>query len=168
MQALQSIDSADGPPPGAHNFHRGGDLSVYDVETRNAIAALEGEIDTAGAVSTWEAAISSTWQRTPVWVHGDVAPGNLLVRAGRLGAVIDFGGLCVGDPACDLVIAWTFFEGDSREAFRAALPFDDATWARARGWALWKALIVLSGMSSTNAVEGGWSRRVIEDVISEP
>jgi aminoglycoside phosphotransferase (APT) family kinase protein len=76
-----------------------------------------------------------------VWFHGDIASGNLLVRDGRLSAVIDFGTSGVGDPACDLVIAWTFFSGDSRSAFRDAVQQDTATWARARGWALWKALI---------------------------
>ena len=78
-----------------------------------------------------------------MWVHGDVAAGNLLQREGRLSAVIDFGGLAVGDPACDLAIAWTLFSGsgESRRAFRDALSLDDRTWARARGWALWKALI---------------------------
>ena len=77
--------------------------------------------------------------------HGDVAAGNLLVRDGRLVAVIDFGSSGVGDPACDTVIAWTPLSRPSRPAFRAALSLDDTTWARGRGWALWKALITLVG-----------------------
>jgi aminoglycoside phosphotransferase (APT) family kinase protein len=92
----------------------------------------------------WEAALAATWNGPPVWVHGDVAPGNLLVRGGRLAAVIDFGCSAVGDPACDLVIAWTYLDAPARAAFRDALPLDDATWTRAAGWALWKALIVLA------------------------
>ena len=55
--------------------------------------------------------MSTTWDREPVWVHGDVAVGNLLVRDGRLAAVLDFGSSGVGDPACDIVIAWTFLSG---------------------------------------------------------
>ena len=82
-----------------------------------------------------------------MWTHGDIAPGNLLVQDGALSAVIDFGCSCVGDPACDLAIAWTTFRGPSRAAFRTALPLDDETWARGRGWALWKALIIASGIS---------------------
>ena len=144
LVALQRIDATGGPPPGPHNFYRGGPLTVYDGETRQALAALEGRIDTGAAREVWEAALAATWRGQPVWVHGDVASGNLLVRDGVLSAVIDFGSSAVGDPACDLYIAWTFLEGESREAFRAALPLDEATWARGRGWTLWKALITLA------------------------
>jgi len=90
----------------------------------------------------------------------------LLVREGKLSAVIDFGGLAIGDPACDLAIAWTFFEGESREAFHAALPLDPGTWARGRAWALWKALIVAAGFVETNAVESAHSRRTIDEVTA--
>ena len=89
----------------------------------------------------WEAALATVWGRPSVWVHGDVTNSNLLVQDGRLCAVLDFGCSAVGDPACDLAIAWTYFRGESREAFGAGLAFDDGTWARGRGWALWKALI---------------------------
>lgn len=98
-------------------------------------------IDVGAATAVWEAALNATWQGPAVWHHGDVAAGNLLVREGRLNAIIDFGCSGVGDPACDLTIAWTFLSGESREAFRAAIRLDAATWARARGWTLWKALI---------------------------
>jgi Phosphotransferase enzyme family len=77
----------------------------------------------------------------PVWVHGDIAEGNLLVKDGQLCAVIDFGCAGIGDPSCDLVIAWTFLDPASRASFRAAIALDPATWERARGWAIWKALI---------------------------
>jgi aminoglycoside phosphotransferase (APT) family kinase protein len=96
-----------------------------------------------------------------MWVHGDVSAGNLLLLGGRLNAVIDFGMLGVGDPACDLSIAWTVFSGESRETFRAMLPFDPGTWARGRGWALWKALIVAADLTETNAVEATQCWRVI-------
>ena len=80
----------------------------------------------------------------PVWVHGDVSEGNLLIRDGGLHAVIDFGNLCVGDPACDLVLAWTLLDADGRTALRDLLSLDEAAWDRARGWALWKALITVA------------------------
>jgi aminoglycoside phosphotransferase (APT) family kinase protein len=167
LNVLQRIDATGGPAPGPHNFHRGGAPAIYDRQTRQAIAALKGKIDGDAAIAVWEAALASMWQGPPVWVHGDVAATNTLVQAGRLSAVIDFGQLGVGDPACDLVIAWTFFEGQSRQAFRDALPLDAETWARARGWALWKALIVASGLVGATAFEAAQSRRTIDAVLAD-
>ena len=176
LGALYEIDSARGPAPGTHNFWRGGPLTTYDDETREAISALRGEIDTDGATGVWEAALAATWHGPPVWIHGDVAAANLLVVDGRLSAVIDFGCSAVGDPACDLTIAWTFFSGDSRAAFRDGLPLDDGTWARGRGWALWKALITLAALGADGAkrdlaaLRFGWrlsSRQVIEEVLAK-
>ncbi|MER9836648.1 phosphotransferase, partial [Mesorhizobium sp. M0145] len=102
----------------------------------------------------------------PVWVHGDVASGNLLVEDGKLYAVVDFGSSAIGDPACDLVIAWTEFYGESRQAFRDAIALDEHSWARARGWALWKALIVASGHDG-NQREAEKSWRVIDEVLAD-
>lgn len=167
LVALQRIDPAGGPAPGQHNFFRGGPLSVYDGETRQAIAALDGRIDTSAASAVWEAALAATWHGAPVWFHGDVSWANLLVRQGRLSAVIDFGTSGVGDPSCDLAIAWTLFEGNSREVFRAGLPADEAMWARGRGWTLWKALITLAGDIDIDSVEVEKSRRVIDEVLDD-
>lgn len=166
LVALQVIDARDGPAAGAHNFFRGGPVATYDDETRWAIEALAGEIDAGLATEVWETALASSWQDRPVWVHGDVASGNLLVRDGQLTAVIDFGSSGVGDPACDLYIAWTFLEGEAREAFRAALPLDPETWQRGRGWTLWKALIVFAEHRHTSPL-GSWARRVIDEVLAE-
>jgi aminoglycoside phosphotransferase (APT) family kinase protein len=167
LATLQQIDAIGGPPPGEHNFFRGGPLAVYDHETRWALDALEGRIDTAAARAVWEEAQSATWTGSPVWFHGDIASGNLLVEDGRLSAVIDFGTSGVGDPACDLSIAWTMFQDESREAFRAPLPLDRETWARARGWTLWKALIVAAEMPGTDRLEVERSRRVIAEVLAD-
>ncbi|MER9355234.1 aminoglycoside phosphotransferase family protein [Mesorhizobium sp. M0514] len=164
--ALRRIDPAGGPPAGQHNFFRGGSLSVYDNQTREALQALEGQIDTQAATAVWDAALAATWQGSPVWFHGDVAWGNLLVQNGRLSAIIDFGTSGIGDPSCDLAIAWTFFQGESREAFRAAIDVDEATWARGRGWTLWKALITVAGHDA-NQAEAERSRRVIDDVLAD-
>jgi aminoglycoside phosphotransferase (APT) family kinase protein len=152
LRALQAAPEA-GPPAGAHSFHRGGDLAVYDGETRRTLAALGPRVDAAAALGVWQAALGARWQGSPVWVHGDVAVGNLLVRDGRLAAVIDWGTSAVGDPACDLVLAWTFFGETGRAAFREAVAADAATWARARGWALWKALLVLAGGGAVHPAE---------------
>ncbi|ASY57075.1 PhnO protein [Sinorhizobium sp. CCBAU 05631] len=167
LAALQRIDADGGPSPGQHNFFRGGPLTVYDHETRWALDALEGQIDTNAARSVWEAALAASWTGNPVWFHGDVSSGNLLVEGGCLTAVIDFGTSGVGDPACDLSIAWTMFSGDSREAFRAALPLDRGTWARGRGWTLWKAMIVAAEMPGTDRLEVEKSRRVIAEVLAD-
>lgn len=164
--ALQLADANGGPAPGKHNFFRGGSLTVYDGETRRAIEALDGAIDAGMATEIWETALAATWRGQPVWVHGDVAVGNLLVKIGRLSAVIDFGSSAVGDPACDLYIAWTFLEGESRKAFRAAMPADEATWARGRGWALWKALITYAEHRDAEPL-GPWARRVIGEVTTD-
>ncbi len=167
LNALRRMDPAGGPSPGWHNFFRGGPLTVYDAETRQAIAALDGRVDTEAALAAWEAALGAEWVGHPVWFHGDVAFGNLLVRNGRLSAVIDFGTSGVGDPACDLAIAWTLFRGESRGAFRATLGPDDATWARGRGWTLWKGLITLAEHIDTNPVMAEEARRVIDEVLAD-
>lgn len=167
LAALQRIDAWSGPPPGQHNSYRGGPLAVYDHETRRAFEALEGTIDVAAARVVWEAALASAWNDDPVWFHGDVASGNLLVENGRLSAVIDFGTSGVGDPACDLSISWTMFDETSRAAFRDALPLDEETWARGRGWTLWKALIVAAEMPGTDRLEIEKSRRVIDALLSD-
>ena len=165
--ALQQIDPTGGPLPGPHSFYRGGALTTYDAETREAIAALKGKIDVDAAAEVWETAFATTWHGAPVWVHGDVSAGNLLVQEGRLCAVIDFGQLTVGDPACDLAIAWTLFKGESREVFHTMLPLDAGTWARGRAWTLWKALIIAAGLTDTNAVEGGQCWRIIDEVLTD-
>jgi aminoglycoside phosphotransferase (APT) family kinase protein len=159
LTGLQAIDTADGPPAGAHNFYRGGPVATYDEETRKLIRLLADDIDARAAAAVWDAALASTWQRAPVWLHGDVAGSNLLARDGVLSAVIDFGGLAVGDPACDLVMEWTFFAGDSAAEFRRGLRLDEATWARARGWALWKALLIIAEEKDGRGTVGSAARR---------
>jgi aminoglycoside phosphotransferase (APT) family kinase protein len=167
LNTLRRVDATDGPLPGQHNFFRGGPLDTYDAETRRAIDALTGRINTDAVTTMWDAAMAATWQGPPVWFHGDVAAGNLLVRDGRLAAVIDFGTSGIGDPACDVVIAWTLLSGESREAFRDTLSVDSATWARGRGWALWKALITLVDYIDNDPVSEATTRRVIDDVLEE-
>ena len=167
LAALQRLDASGGPPPGVHSQFRGGPLTTWDTGTRQAIANLGGEIDAQAALEVWDTALSTTWHASPIWFHGDVAAGNLLVQGGRLSAVIDFGCAGVGDPACDLSIAWTRFSGQSREAFRAALPLDEGTWARGRGWALWKALITLAEYRVSDGVKAAEARRVLAEVLGE-
>lgn len=143
LRALYAIDATGGPEAGVQSFHRGGDLRVYDAQSREAIVACGASIVGAAATRMWDVACASQWRKPPIWLHGDIAPGNLLVENGKLSAVIDFGTCAIGDPACDLAIAWTWFAGEDRAAFLDALAFDEDTVARGRGWALWKALITV-------------------------
>lgn len=152
IRALQRIDPTDGPLATEHRL-RGAPLATRDAPTRRAIAALQGMIDAEAAIALWETALAAPeWQGASVWFHGDLLPGNLLVEHGRLHAVIDFGELGVGDPACDLMIAWGLFSGDSRRVFRAALEVDDATWTRGRGHALSQAAIFIPYYLDSNPV----------------
>lgn len=168
VTALWQIDATGGPPAGAHNFGRGVPLRERDAPTRAAIAALERVMETAPLTAAWDAAIAvPSWDRPAVWVHGDLQPSNLLAVTGRVRAVIDFGGLGVGDPACDLIVAWNLFPTESRAIYRAALGVDDATWARGRGWALSIALIQLPYYRDTNPELAVTARRAIDQVLSE-
>ncbi len=165
LVALRGLDATGGPAPGPHNWYRGGPLTHYAEETRTAITALAAQVDGAAVRRVWEDAVGATWLGDPVWFHGDVAAGNLLVRDGRLAAVIDFGTSGVGDPACDVVVAWTLLDAPARDAFRHALAVDAGTWSRGRGWALWKALITLAGATDRSAAAE--SRAVIDAVLAD-
>ncbi|WP_431277891.1 aminoglycoside phosphotransferase family protein [Leifsonia poae] len=172
LVALRDADARGGPAPGEHNFFRGDPPGVYAEETHRAIERLGDRIDGPLARRIWADAESSRWSGDPVWFHGDFATGNLLVQDGRLAAVIDFGTSGVGDPACDLVLAWTLFEGESRETFRRGVGLDDDTWARARGWALWKALITLpddegAGDAAVGSLFAADPRATLERLFAE-
>jgi aminoglycoside phosphotransferase (APT) family kinase protein len=154
IAALWCIDPSDGPAPGEHNFFRGEPLAARDEAMRVGVAALADEVDMDAVTAAWDDALAAPeWQRAPVWIHGDLDARNLLVRDGRLSAVIDWGSAGVGDPACDVMVAWKLLPPDARGVFRAALDIDDATWRRGRGWALSQAIGALAYYTEeTNAV----------------
>jgi aminoglycoside phosphotransferase (APT) family kinase protein len=168
IAALQHADAAGGPPPGTHNSYRGGPLMKRDADVRAAIASLDGAFDTGPVTAAWEAACRApAWDGPPVWIHGDLQSGNLLVADGRLSAVIDFGCLGTGDPAGDVMAGWTLFTGDAREAFRRALGPDDGTWARGRGWALCFGLVAYPYYRRTNLVLAEIARHTIGEVLAD-
>jgi aminoglycoside phosphotransferase (APT) family kinase protein len=168
VSALQQIDAKDGPAPGSHNSSRGEPLAMRDTETRDAITRLQGIIDTEHASAAWDLALRApAWSGPPVWLHGDLLPTNLLVQKSRLSAIIDFGCLGVGDPACDLMVAWTVLSAETRSAFRAALAVDDATWMRGSGWALSFGLIALPYYVDANPVLAEISRRTVSEVLAD-
>jgi aminoglycoside phosphotransferase (APT) family kinase protein len=167
VRALHRVDPAGGPRPGPGG--RGVPLATRDGATREAIAALGHRIDAEAVTAEWEAALAvGEWDAPPVWVHGDLTPRNLLVVEGRLAAVIDFGGLGVGDPAVDLIPAWNLFTGEARRVYRQESDVDDATWARGRGWALSIALIALPYYLESNPVITADSWRVIDQLLTVP
>jgi aminoglycoside phosphotransferase (APT) family kinase protein len=168
VAAMRRIDTAGGPVAG-RDGSRGLPLARRDAATREAIAQLDGVVDSPAVTAAWEAALlAPTWQRPGVWIHGDLLSGNVLVDGrGRLSAVIDFGCMAVGDPACDVMAAWTLFQAEGREAFRSAIEVDDATWARGRGWALSFALIALPYYMNTNPVFVRDARHVIREVLAD-
>jgi aminoglycoside phosphotransferase (APT) family kinase protein len=167
LVALRGIDASNGPAAGPHNFHRGGSLTFYDTETRGAIVKLADEIDAAAVTEVWNTALTTSWLGPSAWVHGDVAASNLLVTDGRLCAVIDFGCAAVGDPSCDLVIAWTFLDTAGRNIFRSTIGLDPGTWQRARGWAIWKALITLVQQRDNNPTEAKKAVQIIRVVLDD-
>lgn len=167
LRVLHQSEPAGGPAPGPHNWFRGAHPVVYADETVAALDTLGREIPADAARRIWDHAVNSRWKGDPVWVHGDVATPNLLVREGNLSAVIDFGSSGVGDPACDMVIAWTFFHGIARDAFRKTMDVDEATWSRGRGWALWKALIGLADALENNPGHAAGPRLVIRRLLMD-
>jgi aminoglycoside phosphotransferase (APT) family kinase protein len=169
ITALQRVDPAGGPLAATENL-RGMPLAVRDASTRAAIAAARAFVDADADAATvaWEAALQAPeWDGAPVWFHGDLLPGNLLLEDGQLRAVIDFSGLGVGDPACDLMSAWGLFTGESREVFRSAVALDDATWVRARGHALSQALMFIPYYWETNPLGVKRAQRAVDEILAE-
>jgi aminoglycoside phosphotransferase (APT) family kinase protein len=149
--ALRRIDTTGAPPRATRN--RGAPLAELDETVRRSIAALGDRIDGAAALRSWQESLDApAWDGAEVWVHGDLLPGNLLVVDGRLSAVIDFGGLNVGDPAVDLQPAWNIFAGASRRRFRdeVGAAADEASWLRGRGWTLYQAVVAMPYYWDTN------------------
>ncbi|MDQ1655859.1 MAG: hypothetical protein QOD41_942 [Cryptosporangiaceae bacterium] len=166
LTAFQRIDARDGPPGGSPGMGRGVPLAIRDEATRAGLAELTGDIDTAAAIAVWEDALAAAeWDGPPRWIHGDLHPGNLLVRGGRLTAVIDFGALAAGDPACDLMAAWTYLDAGSRKVFRDHLRATDADWSRGRGWALSVAAIALPYYRDSNPILAGIARRTLAEIL---
>jgi aminoglycoside phosphotransferase (APT) family kinase protein len=163
VTALQAIDPAGGS---AHEF-RGTSLAARNDNTRAAAEVLHHSLDVGPVLRVWEASLAvPPWAGRAVWMHGDLHPGNLLVENHELSAVIDFGLLGVGDPACDLMVAWTYLPADPREVFRSALAVDDATWSRGRGWALQFGLRA-AAYSADNSVLGDIGRQTLAEVLAD-
>ena len=158
---LRDVDVPVGAPPGGRE-----PLRELDAVTRAAIRSARGVIDGDAALAAWDAALQApAWEGAPVWIHSDLLRPNLLVRDGRLCAVIDFGGIGVGDPAADVIAAWSVFGSPGRAHFRAALGVDGGTWNRARGFALHQAAVIIPYYRVTNPGFVALAQRTVEQVL---
>ncbi len=163
VSALRQIDTADGPI-----CKRGMPLMTRDTETRAAIAATQTNFDPARATHIWEKALSApNWTAAPLWIHGDLHSGNLLAEAGRISAVIDFGSAGIGDPAADLMIAWTLLDASAREVFRSIVLPDDDSWTRGRGWALTMGIVAYPYYKATNPTFAAIAKQTVDEVLAD-
>jgi aminoglycoside phosphotransferase (APT) family kinase protein len=163
VAAMRRVDTTDAPVAA-----RQVPLSTQDESVRAAIASATGLVDTAAVTAAWEAALPvPEWEGPPVWLHADLLPGNLLATAGRLTGVIDFGCAGIGDPAWDVIPAWTYLDAGTREVFRAELDVDDVTWARARGWVVRIGILALPYYQDTNPEFAAVARRMLDEVVDD-
>ncbi len=164
VAAIGVIGASDGPESGAENSQRGVPLVNRDVSVRRALKQLHDEPGIEITQAVWDDALSiAQWSGRPAWLHGDLQPSNLIIRDGQLVAVIDFGLMGVGDPACDLMSAWTCFTQASRRIFLSATGADEAALRRGRGWAVSTALIALAYYRDTNPVMAEMSRSTLAE-----
>ncbi len=162
VRALRAVDPAGAPVAGRRP------LAELDAPTRAALRSVPDLLDVDAALATWDRALAApAWSGPPTWIHGDLLRPNLLVRDGRLCAVIDFGGAGVGDPATDLVAAWSVFHRAGARAYREALEVDDGTWERARGIALHQAALLVPYYRRSNPAFTALGLRTIERVLDQ-
>ena len=168
IQALQRCDAANAPAPGQHNFGRGAPLATRERRVQAAIEATAARFDAKTILAIWtEDSSVPAWNGPLRWLHGDLHAQNILLANGRLHAIIDFGCLGAGDPACELAVAWRLLPGHARERFRHALNPDTATWRRARAWALSISLMEVQAYATTNPVLTAIAARTIEEVLKD-
>lgn len=167
LSALYSINPKIGPRVGKENFYRGASPIIYQKEFKQALLRISNSFNKTKLLKIWEEACESIWEGNGVWIHGDISPDNLLVNNGKLCAVIDFGLMAIGDPSCDLVISWNFFEEKERLIFQNCLSFDKYCWQRAKAWALWKAVITLAGISSVDNTDSKRAEKIVYEIIKE-
>lgn len=160
---MRKISSLKGP-----RCKRGQPLSTRDEETRVAITELSNIYDVNLLIDMWESALAAPlWSDDPVWIHGDLHPGNILTQNRRVTAVLDFGAAGVGDPACDMMVGWTLLTSETRQIFRSIVQPDHATWARGLGWALTFGIVGYPYYRVSNPKFARIAKRAIDQTIAE-
>ncbi|HWD80881.1 MAG TPA: aminoglycoside phosphotransferase family protein [Kribbella sp.] len=168
VRSLREVDTVGAPVPDDDPFTRGTPLAPRDGMFREALEQLKEHFDTGLLIAAWEESLAAdTWDGVPRWIHGDLMSGNVLVADGKLSAVIDFGTARAADPAGDVLAAWWLFEGESRTAYREALDVDDATWLRARGWALSLVVIAIPYYLNRRAGTLANGQKDVADILSD-
>lgn len=163
---FQKINIENFPCSDQKNFYRGGDLNNYNQEFLYSLNHVKDLINYNNAQEIWNLALNSKFSHKNQFVHGDLSGDNILIKNEKLEAIIDFGLMCQGDPACDLVIYWKFFDKKSREIFKNRLNFNEETWNRARGWCLWKSVITLDKIKDKKPKEAKDEILLIRDILS--
>lgn len=162
IKELRGVDKQNAP--------RGGraPLIKLDAETCSAIKSIGMQENVDALIDIWNFSLKAKlWKNAPVWIHGDLIKPNLLVREGQIKAIIDFGSVGIGDPAADIVPAWSVFNSVGRKAFRQELDVDDDTWYRARGYALHQAVMIIPYYSGTNPAFVSMAKDTIDQILSE-
>lgn len=167
LEALQGVDPADIPAPGPHNFGRGCPLAQRDGVTRASLAQLPPGLDPGQLATVWAQALAAPVHEGPgVVVHGDINRGNLVLdRHGRIAGLLDWGGMAAGDPAVDLMAAWTVLDAPGRAALFRQLAPEEAIWRRARGWALSVAALQWPYYNASNPALAGRALVVLRSVL---
>ncbi|MEP5151499.1 aminoglycoside phosphotransferase family protein [Planktotalea sp.] len=165
LKELRAIPTLPTLFAGQHSFYRGCHPSAYSDEVIKSLGILNDTELTQQCLRIWQRGLTTVWTHDPVWFHGDIAVGNVLMNEQNITALIDFGTCGVGDPACDYAIAWTYFDAETRAHFREAIEIDDGTWQRAKAWALWKALVSLTGLSAPDT--HGIQKRALKEICDE-
>jgi aminoglycoside phosphotransferase (APT) family kinase protein len=168
VSGLLEIDTKDGSMSGPESGFRGCPLQTLDSRTREVVSQLSDVYDTSGLIRIWEKALGAdAWQHDPVWVHGDIHAANILVQDGVATAVIDFGLMSIGDPACDLAVAWSFIPQEFRQHFLDAAGLDEAAKQRGKGWALYFGAIALSYYRGKNSTLAAIATQAIDAVVTD-
>lgn len=168
VAALRDLPGDGGPIAGSANHNRGVPLATLDAITRKSIGDLARHYSVATLMAIWDEALAApVWNGAPLWLHGDLSPANIVGTAGRVSAVIDFGLMARGDPAVDLLPAWSVFDGAARTAFLDRADVDAATIRRGRGWALYTGVVALAYYGDGHPTLSRICRRTLDAVLAE-
>lgn len=167
LTELAAINTKNGSHPGPENFYRGGRLRIYYKQTQAALQKLSSSIDVAAYEQLWHQAVQNGWLCDPVWIHGSMNPSNIIIEDKQLKSVIDFSRIAVGEPSCDLVMAWTFFDETSKQIFKENLNYKENIWENGRAWALWKSLITLADIQDLQAPVAKTQFKILENILND-